>query len=543
MKKSRLLAALMTIVMAVSVLPARASEDMPETGVSEEAAYCEDNVGEDVSYEAVIAGEGSGTEIAEILYDEEDSIELVNDGFDTASNTYEFKYGQTEARKMLSRINSFRKSDEAWYWSEDDSEKVKAAGLADYTYDYGLEKIAMLRAVEIVQKFSHTRPNGGNCFSAWAELGYEATGWRGENIAYGYSTEEEVFIGWREDDDKYAGQGHRRNMLSSNFKYIGIGHVIYKGTHYWVQDFGSVNTGEAENTAADGDYKAVIDEYGKVTITGADSTDPEDPKPDDPDDPKPDEDNPLMTVTEISLVNKEKYDLSALVRAQLGNAVPIAGYKTDKKSVAAINKDGIITGKNSKKDEVKSTYVYAYVRDGRGRQVLAGKIKVSVYKPVFKFTQAELTHSGMSLDACSFITNIPEGKSIRFTIPESKQQIMTVNENTGLITAGDKSGSVKISAYIGTGDKAAKYTAELKVKIPKLKETITIKNGKNKKLTLKNVSSFNKDKIQWSVEGSAVSLTPTKKNNIVKLSTNSVGTATVKAVLDGAEYKTVITVE
>lgn len=27
-------------------------------------------------------------------------------------------------------------------------------------------------------------------------------------------------------------------MLSSNFKAVGIGHVVYQGCHYWVQEFG-----------------------------------------------------------------------------------------------------------------------------------------------------------------------------------------------------------------------------------------------------------------------------------------------------------------
>lgn len=46
------------------------------------------------------------------------------------------------------------------------------------------------------------------------------------------------FNGWKEENESYAGQGHRRNMLSSNFKAVGIGHVVYQGCHYWVQEFG-----------------------------------------------------------------------------------------------------------------------------------------------------------------------------------------------------------------------------------------------------------------------------------------------------------------
>ena len=60
----------------------------------------------------------------------------------------------------------------------------------------------------------------------------------GENIAAGYMSAAKVFNGWKEENESYGGQGHRRNMLSSNFKAVGIGHVVYQGCHYWVQEFG-----------------------------------------------------------------------------------------------------------------------------------------------------------------------------------------------------------------------------------------------------------------------------------------------------------------
>ena len=92
----------------------------------------------------------------------------------------------------------------------------------------------MKRAVEIALSYDHTRPNGTKCFTAYPS-GYMA---EGENIAAGYMSAAEVFNGWKEENESYAGQGHRRNMLSSNFKAVGIGHVVYQGCHYWVQEFG-----------------------------------------------------------------------------------------------------------------------------------------------------------------------------------------------------------------------------------------------------------------------------------------------------------------
>ena len=124
------------------------------------------------------------------------------------------KYGQTEARKMLSMINKFRTGSDAWYWNSSNTQKVKCSDLGTMVYDYELEKAAMQRAAEIVLSFSHTRPNGEDCFTAY-DTGYSA----GENIAtgyYSYNDASSVFEGWQETNEKYGGQGHRRNMLQSS---------------------------------------------------------------------------------------------------------------------------------------------------------------------------------------------------------------------------------------------------------------------------------------------------------------------------------------
>ena len=67
-----------------------------------------------------------------------------------------------------------------------------------------------------------------------AQAGY--TNWtsRGENIASGYPTPEAVMAGWM------ASPGHRGNILSANFKEIGVGVAARSnGTLFWAQTFGS----------------------------------------------------------------------------------------------------------------------------------------------------------------------------------------------------------------------------------------------------------------------------------------------------------------
>lgn len=133
--------------------------------------------------------------------------------------------------------NDFRTGSEAWYWNEDNSTKTSLVGkLGTLTLDEDLCKAAQVRANEIVQSFSHTRPNGKDCFSVLRDLNisYSAVG---ENIAAGNKTGSATFLQWKEDNEQYSGQGHRRNMLSSNFTKIGLAYTYdanstYK--YYWV---------------------------------------------------------------------------------------------------------------------------------------------------------------------------------------------------------------------------------------------------------------------------------------------------------------------
>jgi len=173
---------------------------------------------------------------------------------DTVALKFNVTYGQTEARTMLSMVNKLRTGDEAWYWDKDDSTKIKAEGLGKLVYDYDLEVAAMQRAAEIAVYYNHMRPSGENCFTAYAWSGCCA-----ENIAYGYNSAEAVFEAWKEDNEPYMGQGHRRNMLNSNIKAIAIGHAYYNGQHYWVQEFRGNVVSDVETVANDSETKCSVD--------------------------------------------------------------------------------------------------------------------------------------------------------------------------------------------------------------------------------------------------------------------------------------------
>lgn len=163
----------------------------------------------------------------------------------------EVEYDQSGARSMLQLINEFRTGNDAWYWNKDNTEKTSLKGLLkNYIYDDELEKAAMQRAAELVLCYDHTRPNGDTPWTAYSSN----INWYGmaENIAIGYTSVKSVFEAWQETNDLYAGQGHRRNMLSSDLTHIGIAHVKYEGHDYWVQEFGKPDKATQMTSARDG---------------------------------------------------------------------------------------------------------------------------------------------------------------------------------------------------------------------------------------------------------------------------------------------------
>ena len=165
-------------------------------------------------------------------------------GDGTTVVTVSGKYDQTEARSMLKMINQFRTGSDAWYWNPDNTTKTQLKNLRELKYDDDLEAIAMQRAMECALLFNHVRPNGEICFTAVSNGVYSM----GENIAVCQAKASDAFAAWREDNEKWSGQGHRRNMLSEDFTSIGIGHVVVNNTHYWVQEFG-YGTGSSTSAA------------------------------------------------------------------------------------------------------------------------------------------------------------------------------------------------------------------------------------------------------------------------------------------------------
>ncbi len=89
-------------------------------------------------------------------------------------------------------------------------------GISPLAVDADVMEAAQVRAKEIQSSFSHTRPDGRSCFTALDEAGASYSG-AGENIALGQKTPEQVVNDWMNSE------GHRKNILNSKFKSIGVG--------------------------------------------------------------------------------------------------------------------------------------------------------------------------------------------------------------------------------------------------------------------------------------------------------------------------------
>ncbi len=252
--------------------------------------------------------------------------------------------------------------------------------------------------------------------------------------------------------------------------------------------------------------------------------------------------NPSVDIPIIELAAKAKYNIAELMAPQIPEGKKIDKYKVDNKKIVLVNKKGIVTAKKS-----GTVLITAFEKTGKKSYEPIAYVTINVVKPEFKFTDKDLTYTGASVDANDFISNLPQGATVSWSVPAKKNAIAAVDGN-GIITAGTKNGTVKVSCEISEGGYSVKYSANIKVKIPKPASTLQIKDGKTKKLTLKNVSKYTA--VEWSSSSEAISIQSTGKSYEVKLTALSTldpeaakAAITITAVVDGKEYTTNVTIK
>lgn len=125
--------------------------------------------------------------------------------------------GVSYAQKILELVNA---------------ERIKV-GASPLTLNTSLCSAANIRAVEIVDCFSHTRPDGASFSTAIDSLNISYRGC-GENIAAGQTSAEEVMSQW------VASEGHYNNIINPNYTQLGVGYYLDNNSTYkyhWVQLF------------------------------------------------------------------------------------------------------------------------------------------------------------------------------------------------------------------------------------------------------------------------------------------------------------------
>ncbi|WCD84366.1 hypothetical protein KPP03845_100688 [Streptomyces xanthophaeus] len=110
-------------------------------------------------------------------------------------------------------------------------ERAKA-GCSALTVNAKLTAAALNHSKDMAahSNMSHTGSDGSDPGQRITRAGYSWSTY-GENVAYGYSTPEQVMTGWMNSP------GHRENILNCSFKEIGVG--LAQPNSYWTQAFGA----------------------------------------------------------------------------------------------------------------------------------------------------------------------------------------------------------------------------------------------------------------------------------------------------------------
>lgn len=111
------------------------------------------------------------------------------------------------------------------------NQKRTASGRATLTVNSNLMSFSQVRAKELEQKQSYTRPNGSSPITQI--VSYSGISKGAENLAWGQRTPDEAVKDWLSSSTQLA------NILNSDFTKIGAGcYQDSNGRLYWIVQFG-----------------------------------------------------------------------------------------------------------------------------------------------------------------------------------------------------------------------------------------------------------------------------------------------------------------
>ncbi len=167
-----------------------------------------------------------------------DGYQVNPDGAWTENGIVQIRLVPITSSETVPVFNQITSETTADYSTESYAKKVceivnqerEAAGQPSLEWDETLAACASKRAEELVEQFSHSRPDRTSCFTIYQDynVSYRAAG---ENIAKGQTSPEHVMNSWMNSS------GHKDNILNKNYGKIGVGCYYANGCYYWVQMF------------------------------------------------------------------------------------------------------------------------------------------------------------------------------------------------------------------------------------------------------------------------------------------------------------------
>lgn len=161
------------------------------------------------------------------------SIDFCNDG-DVFERDGKIYFDYEESQEAATEARDKKEQQEIKHFAEGTLELVNEAraeeGLPALTLDPDLVEVAEIRARELCELYSHTRPDGSDWSTAIRN--YTSYFYGGENIAKGTSTAIEIKT-W------LSSSGHKKEILNDTVQYYGAAVIRSEsGATYAVQVFG-----------------------------------------------------------------------------------------------------------------------------------------------------------------------------------------------------------------------------------------------------------------------------------------------------------------
>ena len=107
---------------------------------------------------------------------------------------------------------------EEWEMLRLTNQERLAQDLSPYSTFAVLQGAADIREKELVASYSHTRPDGTQCFTVLTQMGLGYTA-AAENIASGQTSPADVISSWMNSE------GHRGNILDTHLSHMGTGYI------------------------------------------------------------------------------------------------------------------------------------------------------------------------------------------------------------------------------------------------------------------------------------------------------------------------------